>query len=267
LYEEKPTSDPEGPIENISENVDSINKQKTASPGIQNDSLSATKKNPNDSSSKQTAKSQEKNNERGWTFGAGVNQFLPINGQQTINYNSGGTRGVVTDYIPIPMVRYYFNHKLYIQGELQFNVPQYTKKIWIYNFSDSIEFSRAFIAKLYYFNVPVSLHFSPIRNLFVGTGLQYSRLSNALAVYENGIVSANGNSVESSGVRSIKNDSLYYLLSKNEWKLLFDLNYQLNRFTLGIQYKYALTSFMDTKNNSLQLYLRYMIWDRRRKKY
>ena len=164
------------------------------------------------------------------------------------------------------MARYYFNQKLYVRGELQFNAPQYTEKIWIYNNRSATEFSRAFIAKLYYVNVPISVHFSPIQNLFIGTGLQYSRLTSGLAVYENGIVTSNGDSVESSIVRNIKNDSLYYQLSKNEWKLLLDLNYQWKRFTLGMRYNYALTSFMDKKNSSLQLYLQYMIWDGRRKK-
>jgi hypothetical protein len=66
---------------------------------------------------------------KGWEFGLGLNQFFPVDQQQNSGFNSNGTSGSLTDYIPVPVVRYYFSKKWYVQAEAEINSPQYTKNI------------------------------------------------------------------------------------------------------------------------------------------
>lgn len=182
------------------------------------------------------------------------------------------------------MARYYFSRKLYVQLEAQFNTPQYTKKNLVGGQSKAdtlspgrVQQNSVIIKKLFYFNLPLSVHYSPFRNLYLGAGLQYSRLSNGVGVLENRVITTGaGDSLKSATIYSIKGDSVYQKMRTNEFRVLFDVNSTYKKFILGVRYNQALSRFLDVRisdtqvtqarNSSLQLYVRYILWDNRKKK-
>ncbi|MDO6434261.1 outer membrane beta-barrel protein [Flavitalea sp. BT771] len=226
-------------------------------------------------------------NYKGWVAGIGLNQFFTVGQQERSNYNSSGTTGGIRDYIPVPMIRYYFNKKLFVQLEAQFNTPQYTKKDLLASESkvDTTTIPTAklqsvlYIKKLFYFNVPLSVHFSPFSNFYVGAGLQYSRLTNGVGLFQDKALprySTGADTVKTSKVQSFKNDTTYQKMKTNEWRLLLDLSYTYKKFIIGARYNRALSNFIDvrlsdtqvsqSRNSSIQVYLRYILWDGRKKK-
>ena len=219
--------------------------------------------------------------ERGFMAGIGLNQFFAVGGQQSSNYNSGGISGTLGDYIPVPMIRYYFNHRLYVQLEAQFNTPQYTKKnLEVSHRSDSgsgqTTVNTVAIKKLFYFNLPLSVHYSPFDNVNVGAGLQFSRLSNAIGFFDQNVRTTSGLDTSSVETKSFKGDSLYQRIKTNEFRFLLDVSYTWRHFIVGVRYNQALSKFINlqvapgiitqSRNSSLQLYLRYILWDGRKKK-
>lgn len=223
---------------------------------------------------------------KGWLAGAGLNQFFTMGGQEKSDYNSNGTTGGIGDYIPVPMVRYYFSRKLYVQLEAQFNTPQYTTKNLLASQSkpDLVTLpgrvlqTSLYIQKLFYFNLPLSVHYSPIPNLYIGGGIQYARLTNGVALYQDSshsIFLGGRDSLRSSKIMSFRNDTTFRKLKTNEFRLLLDLNYNFKRFVIGARYNRALSDFINlqisntqvtqSRNSSFQVYLRYIIWDGRKK--
>lgn len=226
----------------------------------------------------------------GWVVGVGLNQFFPLGDQRGSTYNSNGLTGTLTDYLPVPMIRYYLNRKVYLQVEMQFNTPQPTAKNLVIS-QPAVDTSTrsgvltrvatsASIQQLYYFNVPLSIHFNPWDNLAIGTGLQWSHLSNAIGEFDSSTsTSFNGNTptvVDAKTTHSFKGDTLYQRIRTNEFRFLFDMNYTYKHWVLGLRYNQALSKFVNlqlptggttqARNSSLQLYLRYILWDTRRKK-
>jgi hypothetical protein len=226
-------------------------------------------------------------NYKGWVAGIGLNQFFTVGQQEQSNYNSSGTTGGIRDYIPVPMIRYYFNKKLFVQLEAQFNTPQYTKKDLLASESkvDTTTIPTAklqsvlYIKKLFYFNVPLSVHYSPFPNFYVGAGLQYSRLTNGVGLFQDKAsprYTTGADTIKKSQVQSFKNDTTYQKMRTNELRLLFDLSYTYKKFIIGARYNRALSNFIDvrisdaqvtqSRNSSIQVYLRYILWDGRKKK-
>jgi hypothetical protein len=233
---------------------------------------------------------EPKEKDHGWVFGIGLNQFFPLGGQSGSTYNSNGLTGTLTDYLPVPMIRYYLSRKTYLQLEAQFNTPQPTAKNLVISepVPDTSTRSGVFtqvsssasIQQLYYFNIPLSIHFNPWDNLNIGTGLQWSHLTNAIGQFDSSTsTSVNGNNpsvVDAKSSHSFKDDTLYRRIKTNELRLLIDVNYTYKHFVLGMRYNQALSRFVDlqlptggttqARNSSLQLYLRYILWDTRKKK-
>jgi hypothetical protein len=235
----------------------------------------------------------EKEKDHGWVFGAGLNQFFPTGGQRGSIYNSDGLTGTLSDYLPVPMIRYYLNAHTYIQLEAQLNTPQPTKKNLVISsplpdtsssggILTQVQNSTT-IQQLYYFNIPLSIHFSPIENLNIGTGLQFSHLSNAIGEFDSAITTTPVNGTNTGGsfsktavTKSFKGDTLFHRIKTNEFRLLLDVNYTYKHFVLGLRYNQALSNFINlqlptggttqARNSSLQLYLRYILWDTRKKK-
>jgi hypothetical protein len=255
-----------------------------------NDSLSVPAKKPlsKDSTHKKPAappKEKEKTERNdGWMVGIGLNQFFRVGGQQASSFNSGGITGTLSDYIPVPMVRYYFNPKLYVQLEAQFNTPQYTKKNLVISQPppDSTGTltrlqSSASIQQLFYFNVPLSVHYEVLDNLDLGIGLQFSRLSNAIGTFDSSAYTLGSpDTVNATATKSFKGDTLYQRIKTEEFRFLLDASYTYKHFILGLRYNQALSKFINiqvapgqvtqSRNSSLQLYLRYILWDDRKKK-
>lgn len=108
-----------------------------------------------------------------------------------------------------------------------------------------------------------------------GQGLQYSRLTNGVGVF-NSNYNTNGVDSLASETKSVKGDSVYREIKTHEFRFLADANYNWRHFIFGLRYNQALSKFIhvevspgqitQARNSSLQLYLRYILWDHRRKK-
>lgn len=226
----------------------------------------------------------QKEKENGWMVGIGLNQFFPIGGQQSA-YGTDGTTGTLSDYIPVPMLRYYINKKVYLQLEAQFNTPQATKKNLVISYppQDTIAGtptriqSSASIQQLFYFNLPLSVHYIVFDNLNIGTGLQYSRLTNAIGSFDSSVTNLGSpDTVNTKSTHSFKGDTLYQKIRTAELRFLFDASYTYKHFIFGIRYNQALSKFINVqigpgqttqgRNTSLQLYLRYILWDGRKQR-
>jgi hypothetical protein len=225
---------------------------------------------------------------KGFVLALGLNQFFVVGNQDKTNYNSSGTTGNLSDYIPVPVGRFYFHKWFYVQAEAQFNTPQYTKTLLIgqgeKNSFNQSSIQSVFVKKLFYFNIPLSVHYSPVKNLFIGAGLQFSLLTNGVGLVQDthtflgpppSVVNPSDTAFISASVQNIKSDSSYRELKTSEWRFLVDVNYQWKRLTLGLRYNQAFSDFVNVRistanitqahNSSMQLYIRYMIWDKRKK--
>jgi hypothetical protein len=286
---EPDASQPDASEPGTSQPGDSI-RSKSQRPGVPVPAVSPKKSNADSKNKKPPPppKDQpEKERQDGWMVGIGLNQFFTVGSQQASSFNSGGITGTLGDYIPVPMVRYYFNPKLYVQLEAQINTPQYTKKnlVAVSTPVDSLGTTTGgalitvqktvSINKLFYFNVPLSVHYTVFDHLDLGAGLQYSRLTNGVGVFNNNYNTGGTDSL-STETKSFKGDSVYKEIKTHEFRFLVDANYNWQHFIFGIRYNQALSKFIhveispgqitQARNSSLQLYLRYILWDGRKKK-
>jgi hypothetical protein len=238
--------------------------------------------------SSHATRSQE---DKKFAVGLSLPLAFPVGDQHALGYNSRGGANTISDYIPSPHFQYHFNNKTYMQAGLQFSSPQFIRPILLYQNQQMSQpgptvrehITSITARKLYYFNLPVTIYHSPLRNFYMGTGLQYSRLLSGIAYHEeverryNSMGPAQETLVKSHVAR-FKNDMLSRRLNGNEVRLLLDMSYYWSRFTVGLQYNQAFNNYVSfqvtpssdytfDKNKSLQFYLRYNIWeDKKRKK-
>ncbi|HEY0680048.1 MAG TPA: hypothetical protein VGD17_17305, partial [Chitinophagaceae bacterium] len=221
-------------------------------------------------------------NERDITFAAGL--ALPYNvaisGQQTSAYNINARTSRIGDFLPAPFFQYHINNRLFLQTEFHFQSPQFTERLLFSSqtkTSGNIQYeNKSYLEKLYYFNIPFNVYYSPARNFFIGSGVQYSSLLGGVASYEQR--STQGSTVlgYQSDTRRFKDDSVASVFSPNEWRYQFDANYYFRRFTFGLRFNQAMRDFIDLpastnlpliqqRNRSFLLYLRFNIWEERKK--
>jgi hypothetical protein len=214
------------------------------------------------------------------SFAAGL--LIPTNisvaQQQRPGLNINAANNLITDYIPAAFLQYHITPKLFLHSEFQFQSPQLTNRL-LMSQSDismgpnsSIQ-NRVFVEKLYYFNLPISVHYSPLRNFYVGTGMQYSSLISGVAGYETQRIE-NGVSTNSNYEASrFQDDSLSSALRSSDFRWQMDANYYLNRFTFGARYNRALNNLVDiqvgntrtqARNQNMQVYIRYNLWEEKR---
>jgi hypothetical protein len=208
-------------------------------------------------------------------FAAGIAPFqnFAIASQQSYNYNSAGGKGVASDYIPSPYLQLHVTSRIYLMSEFQFNAPQATPDLLLSQ--KSINAPRyvagcsenVYLRKLYYFNLPISFYYSPVKNFYVGSGIQFSSLNSGLAYIEQR--SQNNTLIHSETVK-IKDDQFSTRIKGSEWRYLFDANYYANRFMFGFRYNQALNNYISlrpnnnlpvtqARNQSFQFYIRYNI--------
>jgi hypothetical protein len=219
---------------------------------------------------------------RNFAVGLSLPLVFPLGDQQALSYNVNARPNTASDYIPAPHAQFHFNSKVYIQSELQVMSPQYIKPALLYLSRTSNNMykttSSVSAEKLYYFNVPLSVHYSPFTNFYMGTGLQFSSLLSGVAMHEElrtGMVSSD--SIHTVSYSKFSNDSISNKLSGSEMRLMLDANYYWNKFTVGLRYNQALSNYVSTraapmvpltvdKNKSLQFYLRYNLWEDKKRK-
>jgi hypothetical protein len=238
---------------------------------------------------KSKSRSSHSQDDKMFAVGLSLPMGFPVGDQQPLGYNRNGGVNTISDYIPSPHFQYHFNNKTYVQAGLQFSAPQFIRPVLLYQDKQyqpgptwREEITSITARKLYYFNVPLTIYHSPLKNFYMGTGLQYSSLLSGIAHYEKikRMVTPLGPTQEfviDNYFTKFRNDSLSRRLNSNEVRLLIDMSYYWSRFTVGLQYSQAFNKYVSfqvtpmsayqfDKNKSLQFYLRYNIWEDKKRK-
>lgn len=206
-------------------------------------------------------------------FAAGIAPYqnFAIASQQSYHYNAAAGKNIITDYIPSPYLQLHVTNRVYLLSEFQFNSPQYTAPLLLSQRKMTIPAANTnyteqiYLRKLYYFNMPVSFYYSPIRNFYLGSGLQFSSFASGLADLEQR--NADNRLLFSERIK-LKDDTLSAKFSNTEWRYLFDANYYHGRFMVGFRYNQALNHLIDSdnrfgstavraRNQAFQFYIRY----------
>ncbi len=226
-----------------------------------------------------------------WAAGIAVNGGVTVGAQNRFNYNLNGKSGSLSDYIPSPYLQYHLNDYVYFQTELNFVSPQYTPQLLLFrNTNDAFVLGGSpalslqksiYVQKMYYFNWPVSLHYSPVKNLFFSGGIQFSSFQSGLAVveekkYETALGPDHSTSLNSR-VLKFKDDSIAAKIAPNEWRWQVGAEYYINRFSVGLRYNQSFKKSINTiaapgmsptinRNESLLFFIRYNLFESRNKR-
>jgi hypothetical protein len=152
--------------------------------------------NPFNTDSTSSIASKHAKKVKGWVAGVAINYNLPVSNQEMSTVNINGKKSTLIDFLPSIYVQYHLNEKWYFESSLQFSSPQYIANHKLAASYTAInankkEENALWLNKLYYLNIPVSVHFNALPNLSIGTGLQYSYLrrsifADELATWEKG---------------------------------------------------------------------------------
>jgi len=222
------------------------------------------------------------------TAGLSVKKNFPVGSQQSAPYNVSGGTNTLSDYIPAPYLRYFINDKIYLEAALYFNSPQFTRTQLIDSSSDSsrligwqqdLQINRIELQKLYYTEIPLSLHYRLFENFYIGAGIQFSQLWNGIARQTITMHPTNGLGSDtlysSETVRLKSNNNAYSKIRKTDWRFSIEASYQWKKFTLGVHYQQGLSPYLSllpdgsagkAKNASLGIELQYDLWKQMRKK-
>jgi hypothetical protein len=218
------------------------------------------------------------------SFSAGIalHQLLPLSGQKFTPYNSLGRKGSLADYIPSIYFRMYRNDKWFLQSEFRYGAPQYTREIVYFQKSvqDTQNTNRTTtsskLKKTFYHQLPVSFNYFVLPNWSIGSGFVWNRFS--AAVSEQDVVkrtlATGSDTIISQGVvlNNRKADSNFV---KSYFQATFETQYKYKRFSLGARYSFGLQPYLkftlpggtqqQEKNSSLQVFLRYELWESKKR--
>lgn len=219
-------------------------------------------------------------------FGLALPLSFPISDQKAVAYNFNGGQNTVSDYLPTPNMQYHFGKESFLQAEVQVFNPQFIRPALLYQSTQQQMISgnsryvttSIFAKKLYYFNIPVSIYYSPFKNFYLGSGLQFSTLMNGIAYSEYragySMFPQSTDSLMRYSYSKFRSDTLSSRLNGNEFRLLLDAQYYWKRFAVGMRYNQGLGNYINLqvspnmpnvvdRNRTLQFYLRYSLWSSR----
>jgi hypothetical protein len=223
-------------------------------------------------------KDSTKKNTHFFSAGIAIHQLIPVDGQKATPYNSLGRKGSLADYIPSVYFRYNKTDKWFVQAEIRYGAPQYTKE-FVYKqtkipgqlFTDSASFK---LQKTYYHQLPLTFNYYVVKNWSIGAGLIWNRFSSAVSEVENyrrdniSLI----DSLQSIQIAKDKGDSLF---SKSYFQAAFESHFQWKRLSVGARYSFGLQPYIkfalpngiqrQERNSSLQLFLRYDLWRSKKK--
>ncbi len=209
--------------------------------------------------------------------GLGLYQQLPVDGQKLVPYNSLGRKSTLADYVPSIYFRMYQDKKWFVQSEFRYGAPQNTKEI-IYKQQKLIDTNSnttfttsTKLKKTFYHQLPISFNYFLLPKLSVGAGISWNRFSNAIIEKEDKATN-NITMVDSIQVRTIthsqKPDSNFVT---SYFQALFETQYELKRLSFGARYSFGLQPYIkfqlpggqkqEEKNSSLQVFIRYNLWE------
>ncbi|WP_207511515.1 outer membrane beta-barrel protein [Longitalea luteola] len=244
----------------------------------------------NRSGHRKSSRSPHVHEDKTFAIGLSLPLGFPVGDQTALAYNRNAGVNTISDYIPSPHFQYHFNRKTYVQAGFQFSAPQFIKPLLLFQDQKMIQAGPNLIEqttsiharKLYYFNLPLTVYHSPLRNFYMGTGLQFSSLLSGVANHQKvekrfSPIGPPQEYVIENHFARFKNDWLSSKLNGNEVRLLLDMSYYWSRFTVGLQYSQAFNNYVSfqvtpsspytfDKNKSLQFYLRYNIWEDQKRK-
>ena len=220
-----------------------------------------------------------------WAAGLALNHVVGVNNQNRYNYNANAKSGLISDYIPSPFVQFHLNDYVYMQTELNLSMPQLTPQLLVYQRSADVsgtagmrQEKSVYIQKLYYFNWPVSLHYSPINNLYLSAGLQFSSFQSGLALIQTKTFDTQGNPSNpvstNNSIEKFKDDSIAAKLSPTEWRWQAGADYYLNRFSIGIRYNKSFKDLLNVtvdhtittnRNAAFLFFMRYNLFEGRKR--
>jgi len=219
-------------------------------------------------------------------FGVWDGLNFAMDGQTVYRYTSSDGPDLLVDHLPGAYVRMYLGDRVYIDAGVRLYSPQYTRfqridstggTDTVYSpFQVTVKDTVVSLEKLYYTDIPLTVHYRVVAGLYLGGGLQYSRLWDGAAV-ERFDSRPNGSSIVGSSGNwnlDLKYDpGALARLRRSDWRVLLDVAYRWKRVTLDLRYQQSLTSYVrpgqggsSPHNSSLQLNLSYDIWRQRRKK-
>ena len=226
------------------------------------------------------------NGEAWWSAGLALNFSVPIGSQTRFNHSVSGKLGTLTDYLPSPYVQFHLNDNVYLQTEINLSSPQHIPQLLVSNTNKEYSSTTGssyriqqsiYVQKLYYFNWPFSLHYSPVDNLYLTAGLQFSSMQSGLAQVNEKRYAVQGNdTLFSSRLLKFKDDSIAVKFSPNEWRWQTGVDYYFNRFTLGFRYNRAFKDLLNVsvgtglpiasnRNAAFLFFMRYNLFEGKRK--
>ena len=205
---------------------------------------------------------------------------FPLGDQNPGAYNINAKPNRISDFLPAPHLQYHINNKVYLQTELQFLNPQFIQPVLLFQnktefpSTNTVHYNSIYARKLYYFNLPVGIHYSPFPHFYLGTGLQFSSLISGVAMHEETsfVIGSGQRDLLSQRYAKFKNDSISNRIDNSEFRLMLDANYYWRQFTVGLRYNQAFSNYVSfrlnnvsplftDKNKTLQFYLRYNLWE------
>ena len=207
--------------------------------------------------------------------GIGLQQSIPVSGQQAVHYGHKGNNSTISDYIPSLYVRIEKEKKWFAETGFSYGSPQLVKQ-FAYSQHTNAGVTNAIITttlrlkKTFYSEVPLSLHYYLKPNWSAGMGAMYSWFHGAIAEKET--LTKNIQTQEQTVVKEIVpitgyTDSFLY---RSHTYLLLQTDYHWQKFSMGLRYakdmqpyiKYTLPdgSIKDQKNWSLEFIVRYRLW-------
>ncbi len=235
--------------------------------------------------------------DRGFTIGLAVSLPVAMGSQQKVGLDMQGKKNNWQDLAPAVYAQYHLSKKFYLQAEFQPVAAQYTPNSTLYDRTDVLnpdEKQQKVIKlnKLFYTALPISFHYNtPVKNLTVGLGVQYSKLKKIVLqdqeyyhlIGAGGVFNVNElkNEVVVKDPATVRNhssgdvvDSVASSFRREDWRLMADVSYRYKTLQLGVRYSNGVSNYINTnftnlqvkdRNESLQLYLRVNLFDSRKK--
>ena len=255
----------------VARQTDSTKKESTKKDSLKTATSPVEKNNPD-----------EKKKKFYFSAGIGLQQQIPMNGQKATPYNIYGRKGSLADYIPSVYLRLHRPEKWFLDGGFRYGAPQAVREVnysttavTVFDTSGQQTISTTTtttsrLKKTFYHQVPFSFNYQLMPHLSIGTGLLYSRFHGAVSEVE---VHKTRNQVDSLVSKKLvqvppSSDSFF---TRSQIHLLFQTEYEWRRLGIGLRYTRGLQPFLkytdaagvlkQEKNTSLQLFLRFRVWN------